>query len=555
MKEWYPYADLILKNAKIYTVDLTIPEIQAGNYDFTVIDNGYIAVKDGRIIGVGSGFEKKFSGEKTQIIDVKGKTVIPGLLDSHMHAMDAGIALRDVPCEKCTNLGEMLSLIKDRAEKEPDGTWFKASAFNELSWNDGARPDCRTLDSVTGNHPVIAARLCGHVIVANSKAMEIAGITKDTPDPKGGTIGRFEDGTPNGWFYEPAAMELIEKCYPAMTEKDYVDAIEAIGKYMNSVGLTSVIDCNLSFGETRAYSKAKQEGKLSYRSNLSFYMDKAIGDVPYHINRLREMMAVTGFGDNMLKFNGVKILLDGIPASGTAYMRKNYLHMPETRGFTTITEEELREICRAAAELNWQMAVHAIGDAAMDVTLDAFRAGGEKKDNSVYRNYIIHAVFPRDDMLPRLRENKVSVTLQPAIMGTMGEEAVLDETDKERNQPAGWYFDHGIVCGGSSDFPVVDCNPFLGMGKAMNRVCLDGKVHGAQYRISAKQALIMWTMNSAYLSFDEKELGSIEPGKTADLVVIDTPILEVSPEEVMKTKVLKTFLGGRLVYDSEVQEA
>ena len=154
-------------------------------------------------------------------------------------------------------------------------------------------------------------------------------------------------------------------------------------------------------------------------------------------------------------------------------------------------------------------------------------------------------------MIPRMQKMNVSVTLQPTITGVMGEEAILDDDYKELNQPCGFYFDNHIICGGSSDFPVVDCNPFIGMSKAITRICLDGKVHGPQYRISAKQALIMWTMNSAYFSFDEDELGSIEVGKLADLVVIDTPLLEASPEEIMNTKVLQTYLSGRLVYEAE----
>lgn len=551
MSEWYPYADLVLKNGQIYTVDLTIPEIQAGNYDFTVIENGYVAVKDGKIIGVGSGLDESFLGEKTQVVDVEGKTVIPGLMDSHMHAMFAGMDLQNVSLEKCKTMDEMLALLKERAAKEPAGKWIKGAAWNELNWTDGKKPDRYALDSVSTEHPIFAKRLCCHVIVANSKALELAGITKDTPDPDGGIIGRDESGEPNGWLYENSAMDLIEKVYPPLTEEQLMDSIEGIGKYLNSLGITSVIDANMTFDCMRAYKEAYKAGRLNYRDNMMFYLDKAIGDVPYHLNRIKEMTAVTGFGDDMLKFNGIKVTLDGIPASGTAYMRRNYKHMPETRGYTTITPEEMKEVCRYASRYNWQVGVHTIGDAAIDVALDAFEAGAEEKDNLKNRNYLIHAVFPREDMIPRMQKMNVPVTLQPTITGIMGEEAILDDDYKEINQPCGMYFDNHIICGGSSDFPVVDCNPFLGMSKAITRICLDGNVYGPQYRINAKQALIMWTMNSAYFSFDEDKLGSIEVGKLADLAVIDTPLLKASPEEIMNTKVLKTYLAGRMVYEKE----
>lgn len=548
MKKWTPYADTIIKNARIYTVDTTIQKIKNGDYNFPVIENGYIAIKDGKIIGVKEGWEDSLAGEETEIIDVDGKTVIPGLVDSHMHAMKAGLAMKFINCSTCTSLDDMLARIRERVEKEPKDNWLRASAFNELSWTKRDRPTCKNLDTVTGEHPFIAARLCGHVIVANSKAMELAGITKDTPDPEGGTIGHDENGELTGWFYEPAAMELVDQYYPKPVEQDYIDAISDIGQYMGSVGLTSVIDCNLDFAETRSYSVALQQDKLKYRANVSFYMDKAWGDVTYHINRLHEMMAVSNFGNDMLRFNGVKILFDGIPASGTAYMRKPYKHMPDSRGFTTITGDELKKIAIAAAEDHWQMAVHAIGDAAMDLVLEAYEKASELYDISSNRNYIIHAVFPREDMLPMFKKTGAAVTLQPTIMGCMGEEAVLDEVDKEVNQPAGWYFKNGIICGGSTDCPVVDCNPFLGMSKAVSRICLDGKIHGPQNCVTPQQALIMWTMNSAYICASEQKIGSIAIGKYADLVIIDTPILEVSAEQIANTIVEKTFLEGRLVY-------
>lgn len=549
-KKWYPYADLVIKNANIYTVDLTIPEIQKGNYEFTIIPNGYVAVKDGKIIGVGEELDDSYIGEETIIEDVQGKTVIPGLIDSHMHAMFAAMDLSNVALERCESLEEMLELLKKRAEKEPKGKWIKGAAWNELSWKDGKKPDRVALDSVSTEHPIFAKRLCCHVIVANSMALKLAGITKDTPDPDGGRIGRDANGEPDGWLYENSAMDLVEKVFPAKTEDELIDGIVGIGKYINSVGITSLIDCNMTFDCMRSYKEAYKAGKLTYRDNMMFYLDKAIGDIPYHLNRIKEMVCVTGFGDDMLKMNGIKVTYDGIPTTGTAYMRKNYAHMPETRGYTTITAEELKEVCRYASKYNWQVGVHTIGDAAMDEALEAFEAGGEEKDNKKNRNYLIHAVFPREDMIPRMQKMNTPVTLQPTIMGTMGEETILREEDCEVNQPAGWYFNEGIICGGSSDFPVVDCNPFIGMSKAISRRCLDGKVHGPQYCLTPKQALIMWTMNSAYFTFDEDKLGSIEVGKLADLLVIDRPILEIEPEEIEKTKVLKTYLGGKVVYEA-----
>ena len=551
MEKWTPYADLIIKNANIYTMDLTIPEIQAKKYDFTVIDNGYVAVKDGKIIGVGEGYDESFAGPETVIEDAEGKVVMPGLIDSHMHAMFAGMDLKNVDLKDCNSKEEMMALIKERADQVEDGTWIKGAAWNELAWGEGAaKPTRKDLDAISTTKPIFAKRLCCHVIVANSKALEIAGITKDTPDPDGGIIGRFEDGEPDGLLYENSAMDLIEKVYPPMTEDELIESIVGIGKYLNSVGLTTVIDCNMTFDCMRAYLEAFKRGKLNYRDHMMFYLDKAIGDVPYHLNRIYEMPCVTGFGNDMVRLNGIKVTLDGVPASGTAYMRKNYKHMPETRGYTTITQEEMSEVCKYAAKYNWQVGVHTIGDAAMDVALQAFEDGAKEKDNKANRNYLIHAVNPQPDMIPKMKEMNVPVTLQPTIMGTMGEEAILFDEYMDLNQPAGLYFENGIICGGSSDFPVVDCNPFIGMSKAITRIHLDGIAHGAQWKITPKQALIMWTMNSAYFTGIEDKIGSVEVGKYADLIIIDTPTLTATPDEIMNTKVLKTYLEGRVVYEA-----
>lgn len=550
-RTWTPYADLVITNAKIYTVDLTIQEIQNGIYDFTIIQNGFVAVKDGKIIGVGEGLDKSFIGEETIVNDVKGKTVIPGLMDSHMHAMFAAMDLANVPLKDCTSLDQMVSLLKERASSVASDKWIKRTAFNELQFTDGKKPTKEILDSISTTNPIFVKRTCCHVIVANSKALELAGVTKNSPNPDGGIIGHDANGELDGWLYENSAMDLIEKVFPPLSEDELVSSIEQIGKYMNSVGLTSVIDCNMTWDCMRSYLEALKQNKLTYRDNMMFYLDKAVGDIPYHLNRIYEMACVTGFGNDMLKMNGIKVTLDGIPATGTAYMRKNYKHMPETRGYTTITPEEMTQVCEYAAKYNWQVGVHTIGDACMDVCLDAFEKGGLIKDNLKNRNYLIHAVFPHNDMLPKFKKMNVPVTLQPTIMGTMGEESLLDKENKELNQPAGWYFKNGIICGGSTDFPVVDCNPFLGMSKAVTRLHLDGKVHGAEHRISAKQALIMWTMNSAYFSNDEEKLGSIEVGKLADLVVIDQPILEIDGEKIADTKVLETYLSGKKVYEKK----
>ena len=547
--QWKPYADLVVRKAVIYTMDKTVKVIQKQDYDFTVFDNGYAAVKDGIIIAAGEGCDESLIGPDTTVVDADGQTLMPGMIDSHMHAMFAAMDLKSVALEHCRSREEMLKLLQERDSSEKAGRWIKGAGFYELAWEgENRKPNRFDLDSVSKDRPIFIKRLCCHVIVANSKALELAGITRDTPDPDGAIIGRLENGEPDGILYENAAMDLIESVVPPLTKDELVEVIEEIGKYINSVGLTTVIDCNMTFDCMRAYLQAYRQGRLTYRDYMMFYLDKAVGDIPYHLNRIYEMPCVTGFGNDMVALNGIKITLDGVPTSGTAYMRKNYRHMPETRGYTTITPKEMKQVCQYAEKYDWQVGVHTIGDAAMDVALDAFEAEGAEA-SARNRNYLIHACHPQPDMIPKLQEMNTPVTIQPTIMGQMGDESVLFDEYLELNQPAGLYFNNSIICGGSSDYPVVDCNPFIGMSYAMTRMHLDGKVHGPQHKISARQALLMWTVNSAYITGKEDRLGSIEPGKLADMILVDTPTLEATPEEVMRTKVLRTWLGGKLVYE------
>ncbi len=543
-------ADLVIKNAKIYTVALTIDEIRGGKTDFPIYENGYVAVSNGKILEAGEGLNEALIDENTKIIDAEGKVLLPGLIDSHMHAMFGALDLRYLPCEEIRNIEELIEALKERAKVTAEGDWIQGKGYNDLKWDAPIEPTREYLDRVSTDKPVYVARLCGHVVGVNSKALELAGITKNTPDPVGGTIGRYDNGEPNGMLYENSAFELVKKIIPPLTQQQLVEQIVKIGRVLNECGLTSVIDCNMSYDQMRAYLPALQQGKLTYRDNMMFYLDKSMGDVNYHMRRITEMPCITGFGNDMLKMNGIKITLDGIPAAGTAYMREPYEHMPETSGYTTITAEEIIEIGKLAGKYNWQIGVHTVGDKAADLALAAFKASYEVSGDNDARHYLIHHPFPQDDQIPLMQEMKVGVTVQPTIFSQMGEETLLDARKRELNTPCKKYFDAGIILGGSTDFPVVTCNPFVGMYAAVTRNTSLSGVVGKEEKITPAQALIMWTKSSAYFSHDEDKMGSVEAGNFADMVIVDTDILECAPEAIKDTKVLMTMLGGKVVYSA-----
>ncbi|MDR0519473.1 MAG: amidohydrolase [Clostridiales Family XIII bacterium] len=549
-KKWSPAAELVIKNVKIYTVDITIDEIKAGKQDFTVIGNGYVASKDGKTIAVGEGApDSALIGPDTKVIDGGGKTLVPGLMDSHMHAMFAGTELMSVNFKDAKSKGDFMELLKAKVAETPDDKWVRGCEWNELVWDVKEAPTKLDLDQASTEQPIMCCRLCHHVYVVNSKALELAGITKDTPDPDGGKIGRDENGEPNGLLYENSAMGLIDDVIPDFTEEEFVQAIEGIGKVMNSYGLTSVIDANMTFDQMRAYKSALDQGRLTYRENMMFYLDKAWGDVDYHLKRISEMTAVTGFGNDMLKFNGIKVTLDGIPATGTAAMREPYEHMPETSGDTTITEEEMIEVAKLSAKYNWQIGIHCCGDRTADVSIKSF-IEAYKINPGDWRHYIIHHAVYRDDQLPLMKEYNIGVTSQPTIGMLMGEQPLIGAEMTSRYQRSKVFIDAGIVFGGSTDCPIVTSNPFTGIYAAMTRLDADGNVYCPEDKLTAAQGLIMWTKASAWFSHDDEKLGSIDVGYLADYALIDTDILEAEPEAVRDTKVLCTVLGGKVVYEA-----
>ncbi|MDR2163757.1 MAG: amidohydrolase [Clostridiales Family XIII bacterium] len=545
---WAPKADMLIKNVKIYTVDLTIPEIKAGKTDFTVIDNGYVAEKDGKTIAVGPGMDDSLIGPDTQVIDGGGKTLVPGLIDSHMHAMFAGIELMSVNLKEAKSKDEFLAMVKGKADETPDGKWVKGCEWNELVWPDKKPPTKDDLDKVCPDKPVMCSRLCHHVYVVNSKALEIAGITKDTPDPDGGIIDRDEDGNPNGLMLENSAMGIIDDAMPPLTEGDLIQAVVGFGKVANSFGLTSLIDANMTFDHMKSYLQAYKQGKLTYRTSMMFYLDKAWGDIDYHLKRIEEMIAVTGFGDDMLKMNAIKVTLDGIPTTGTAAMRKPYEHLPETSGYTTITEDEMIAVAKTGAKYNWQVGVHSCGDKSADVAIKSFEEA-YKVNPSDARHYIIHHAVYQPDQIPLMQKYDIPVTLQPTIALLMGEQPLIGAEMANRYMRVKTFIDAGLIVGGSTDCPVVSCNPFIGMYGAITRLGADGKVWNPEEAVTAAQALIMWTKSSAYFSHDEDKIGSIEVGNLADYALLDTDILQATPEEIRDTKVLKTILGGKVIYE------
>lgn len=552
MKIWYPEADTVIKHPKIYTVAITIDKIKAGKTEFPIIEDGGIAMKDGKVIAVDKADKMDaFVGQHTKVIDATGKVLIPGFCESHMHATWTGNGLRTIDFRPVTRRADALRLIKERADTLPDGEWFQGNSWNELLWDDTTMLTCRELDKVSPNNPCFHMRLCYHVAIVNSVALKAAGITRDTPGPEGGRIGHYPDGEPNGILYENSAMGLVQDVIPPLTEGQCVDSLEAVGHLLNSMGITSAIDANLNYDQMRAYGIAYNQNKLSFRANLMFYLDSAFGDAEYHLRRLDEMCCVTGFGDDMLKLNGVKVTLDGIPVTYTACMREPYKTNPSSYGSSVWTADEIVSFVCKAQEKGWQFGIHTIGDRAVDMAIHAFEEANKISPVWDRRHYLIHYVFPHEDQFETMKRLNINVTMQPTIVSEMGESPLLFEEQARRNQSAGLMFKNGIICGGSSDSPVVSPDPIKGMYYAVTRIDMTtGNILGEESKVTPTQALIMWTKNAAFFTHDDDKMGSIEVGNLADVVIVDRDFIAGDVEDIKNTKIEKTFLGGKVVYEA-----
>jgi predicted amidohydrolase YtcJ len=470
-----------------------------------------------------------------------------------MHCTWTGNNLRNIDFRPVVKREEVKQLIREYAERTPDGEWIEGNSWNELVWDVPEPLTLEELDELCPNNPLFCMRTCFHTAMVNSVALKRANITRDTPNPEGGTIGHEPDGSLDGYLFENSAMDLVQRIIEPLSAEQRIESLVGVGAYLNSLGITSAIDANLSFDEMRTYLEAKKRGLLSYRANLMFYLDSAYGDAKTHLRRLDEMDCVTGFGDDMLKLNGAKVTLDGIPATYTALMREGYKTRPDYCGSSVWTQEEITAFVCKAQELGWQFGIHTIGDAAEDMALNAFEEADKISPVWDRRHYLIHYQFPHEDQWERMKRLNVAVTVQPTLVSTMGEAPQFYEEQALRIQSPGLMFKNGIICGGGSDSPVVPPDPVMGMYYAITRLDeTTGTIlsRGDESKVSPIEALIMWTKNAAFFLHDDDKLGSIEVGNLADLVLFPCDFIAGDVEGYRTVKVEKTILGGKVVYES-----
>ncbi len=536
-------ADLLLVNGKIVTVD----------DDFSVQEA--IAVKDGKVMAVGETKEmKKLADKKTEVINLKGKMVLPGLYDSHLHMLNTGATLQVINCRTppMKSIADMAKAVGEKAKKAVPGEWIIGRGWDQVKLLEHRNPTRWDFDKVSPNNPVYLTRTCGHLAVVNSKALELAGITKATKDPVGGRIVRDDKGEPTGMLEETPAMSLCMNLIPPASIEDKVLQIKAASDAFNEVGITSVVEAGITEDEIVAYQLALERDLLHVRVN---YMLRAIdGNEPEEksIKRIESFPMISGYGNEMLKFQGLKILIDGGIGGKTALLREPYENDTRT-GLLTVPEAKLQHLVDAANKRGMLSGIHCCGGKAMDIVIDTFKKTDKVKPIKGRRFYLIHAYQPSEQNFKDCIEYGIPVASQPDFLFYLGDSYVENVGIKRGAwlKPHRAWIDKGIMVAAGTDSPVTPYPPFPCLWAAVARKTeLKKTVMGAEQRVSREEAIRMYTANGAYLSFEENLKGVLEPGKLADMIILDRDILTCPEDDIKDTKVLRTILGGKTVYEA-----
>jgi predicted amidohydrolase YtcJ len=529
-------ADLILRNGKIWTVNPAQPVAQA------------VAVKQGRIVAVGSNLQiDALQGADTQVVDLRGRLMLPGFHDSHVHFYTGGTRLAAVQLRDAKTPAAFRDRIAAFAAKQPKGRWITGGDWDHENFPNAELPTKEWIDAVTPDHPVFVNRLDGHMAVANSAALKLAGVTRESKDPPGGAIVRDPAGNPTG-VLKDTAMDAVFRVIPEPSTAEIEEGLRAAMRYANSRGVTSVTDVSASPDVLRVYQNLLSRSELTVR---------VYGLQPLsRWQRLAATGITTGFGGEFLRIGGLKGFSDGSLGSTTAWFFAPYSDAPETSGLPgedMIPITRMRDNLIGADAAGLQLAIHAIGDRANEAMLSLFEEVIRKNGPRDRRFRIEHAQHLRFQDMPRFAKLGVIASVQPYHAIDDGRWA-----DKRigADRAKGTYafrslLDSGATLAFGSDWFVAPIDPLLGIYAAVTRRPLDGKRPGGWVpaeKITVAEAIAAYTLGSAKASLEEKEKGSISAGKYADFVVLEEDIFDIPSDRIDKVVVAATIIGGRTVH-------
>ncbi len=530
-------ADVVFANGKLWTVDNARPSAEA------------VAVLNGRILAVGSSNDmKKFAGAGTRLVDLKGKRMLPGFIDNHTHFMSGGFQLQNVDLRYAKSETEFAALIKTRGAQYP-GRWITGGDWDHDNWPGGNLPTKELIDRYTPQTPVFVNRYDGHMALANSYALKLAGIDKTTPDPQGGTIVRDKKTGEATGILKDAAMNLVFRHMPDPSEEEMLEAARLALAEARKFGVTSIQDVS-SGSDIRVYQALRDKGELTARFHCRVPLSKW------------ENLAAVGikvpFGDEWVRMGSLKEFADGSLGSSTALFFQPFTSDPGTCGLAmdVVLDGRLEKWATGADKAGLQLSIHAIGDSANALMLDLFEKITKSNPQWDRRFRIEHAqhIAPKD--FERFARLGVIASVQPyhAIDDGRWAEKRIGHERCKTTYPFRTFLDHGVKMCFGSDWTVGPLSPILGIYAAVTRRTTDGANPNGWFpeqKIAVAEAIEAYTINCAYAVFEEHEKGSITPGKMADLVVLSDDIFTIDPVKIENVEVEMTVMRGKVVFERE----
>jgi predicted amidohydrolase YtcJ len=533
-----PSADLIITNAKIWTVDATMPAAQA------------VAVLGDRVVAVGSNADvDSWRGAQTRVVDAGGKLLLPGFNDAHLHFVSGGTQLDSVQLTDATSAAEFARRIGERAKSTPKVEWILGGDWDDTKWTPAALPTKEMIDPVTGDTPVFVARYDGHMALANSAALRAAGITAKTPDPPGGVIVHDARGEPTGALKD-AAMDAVFRVIPDMPHDQRVRAVKRALAHAAAVGVTSAQDMTPEFADVSVYGELLEKGELTTRIYAAHVIE--------NVDDLAKIGIHHAFGGPWLRIGAVKAFADGSLGSRTAYFFDPYSDEPGNRGLLSAGMHPIslmRDRMMTADAAGIQICTHAIGDAGISTTLDIYSDVEKAHGDGDRRWRIEHSQHVAAKDFDRYAALHVIASVQPyhAIDDGRWAEARIGHDRASRTYAFRTFLNHGVRLAFGTDWDVAPLNPLLGVYAAVTRATLDGKNPGGwtpEQKLTVAEAVEAYTMGSAYAEFQEREKGSITVGKLADFVLLSDDIFTIAPEKIRDVTVAATWAGGKQTWDA-----
>jgi predicted amidohydrolase YtcJ len=538
-------ADRILYNADIITLDPALPRASA------------VAVREGRFVGVGAEEDlRPLVGPQTERLDLGGRTIIPGLIDTHNHLSTTGLGMRQVSLDGSRSIADVVARVVERAATTPPGEWVVTAQVGEPAVSHALAerryPTRTDLDPALPDHPVCIQT--PHVLMVNSAALQRIGVDRDTPDPPGGVIGRDEAGELNGLFFERPAMAYVRRHLPRQSHADWVEGVRLACQAYNRAGLTSVCEHGASLQAVAAYQGLWARGELTVRGYLHVMLDPtwSLAEMDDFMGHLA-FTAGPGFGDDWLRVAGLKVYVDGGVGIGTALMREPYhtASGEHSCGLQVIPTDKFLEVLRLANKYGLRMAQHDSGGAAIDLVLDCYERVNAERPIADRRFVLIHCQFPTAANMAAIQRLGAVVVTQTVFLYSMGigYQKYLGPDLANQAIPLRRWLDSGVHVALGSDSSVNPYPPLLGLWHAATRQDRQtGEVIGANQRVSIADALRAYTTAGAYVTFDEHHKGRISPGWLADLVALSANPLICPTDAVKDLAVDLTMVGGRIVH-------